>query len=310
MMKPIDHLLSARSLLDRLATYPATHAVVGPYWRLMRLDKPIGSLLILWPTLASLWLSSGGTPSLGLIFIFTLGTFLTRSAGCAINDFADRHVDGDVERTKDRPLVKGELTAKNALLCCALACFAAFALVLLTNKLTILLSFVGLALMVIYPFLKRHTHLPQVWLGFAMNWGIVMAASAQANTIAPGIWLLYAGTVCWTVAYDTFYAMVDREDDLRLGVKSIAIFFGEQDKLMAGVLQACALFAFHLAAQRFELGLIYYIVAIGGALVLFAYQQYLIKDYERSHCLKAFLNNGWVAFLLFLGVALHYQFGV
>lgn len=309
MIRPIEQKPPNKTPLSTISEYPAKHPIVGPYWRLMRLDKPIGSLLILWPTLASLWLSSAGSPSLKLIVIFTLGTFLTRSAGCAINDYADRHVDGDVERTKERPLVTGELSAKKALLCCTIVCLIAFALVLLTNQLTILLSFVGLGLMLIYPFLKRHTHLPQVWLGFAMNWGIIMAASAQANTIEPGIWLLFAGTVCWTVAYDTFYAMVDREDDLRLGVKSIAIFFGEQDKLMAGVLQLCALFAFYLAGQRFELGIFYHLVAIGGPAILFVYQQYLIKDYERSRCLKAFLNNGWVALLLFLGVLLQYQLG-
>lgn len=274
----------------------------------MRLDKPVGSLLILWPTLASLWLAAGGPPDIDLVIIFTLGTFLMRSAGCAINDFADRKVDGKIERTSNRPLARNELSAKNALLCFSVVCLIAFFLVLLTNKLTILLSFVGLILAVIYPFLKRITHLPQIWLGLAMNWGILMAFSAQAGTIAPGIWVLYAAAICWTVAYDTFYAMVDRDDDIRMGVKSIAILFGEQDRLMSGILQALTLIALYLVGQRFELGAAYYWVCIGGIGLLFVYQQYLIRGREREMCFRAFMNNRWVGLLLFAGVVSQYLF--
>ena len=303
-------VFNQRNLSSMALAFPnlhlSDHPRIGPYWRLMRLDKPVGSLLILWPTLASLWLASDGQPSVQLVVIFTLGTFLMRSAGCAINDFADRNVDGEVERTANRPLATGELSSKNAIVCFLIVCVVAFGLVLLTNRLTIILSFVGLALALIYPFLKRVTHLPQVWLGLAMNWGIIMAYSAQANSIAPSIWLLYAATICWTVAYDTFYAMVDRDDDIRLGVKSIAILFGDQDRLMAGILQLLALLALGLLGRRFELSSAYYAISIGAVAVLFLYQQYLIRGRERPLCFRAFMNNRWVALLIFLGVAAHY----
>ena len=268
----------------------------------MRLDKPVGSLLILWPTLASLWLAADGQPAIYLVVIFTLDTFLMRSAGCAINDFADRKVDGEVERTADRPLATGEIPAKNALICFVLICLISFGLILLTNRLTVYLSLVGVVLATIYPFLKRVTHLPQVWLGLAMNWGIIMAYSAQTGSLESNIWLLYAGTICWTVAYDTFYAMVDRDDDLRLGVKSIAILFGDQDRLMTGLLQGLAIIAFFLVGHRFNLGLAYQCISLGGISLLFIYQQYLIRGRERALCFRAFLNNRWVGLLLFAGV--------
>lgn len=286
----------------------AKHPIIGPYWRLMRLDKPVGSLLILWPTLASLWLAADGHPDIHLIAVFTLGTFLMRSAGCAINDFADRKVDGEVKRTANRPLAQGEITPKNALTCFAVVCLVAFLLVLLTNRLTIMLSMVGLVLAVIYPFLKRITHLPQVWLGLAMNWGIIMAFSAQAGALQPGIWVLYAATICWTVAYDTFYAMVDRDDDLRMGVKSIAILFGDQDRMMAGALQALTVLALYLAGQRFELSIAYQWITLGGVTLLFLFQQYLIRGREPPFCFQAFMNNRWVGLLIFAGVFAHYIF--
>lgn len=278
------------------------HPLIGPYWRLMRLDKPVGSLLILWPTLASLWIAGSGRPNIGLVIIFTLGTFLMRSAGCAINDYADRHIDGDVTRTTKRPLAMGELKATQAVYTFLILCVISFGLVLLTNRLTVYLSLAGAALAAIYPFLKRITHLPQVWLGLAMNWGIVMAYSAQANGLHPGIGVFYAATILWTVVYDCFYAMVDREDDLKIGVKSIAILFGEQDRLFCGILQLLSVFAFYMAGQRLELGAAYYLLTVIGVSLLFIYQQYLARDRDRVGCFAAFMNNRWVALMIFVGV--------
>ncbi|MEQ9208918.1 MAG: 4-hydroxybenzoate octaprenyltransferase [Pseudomonadales bacterium] len=278
------------------------HPVIGPYWRLLRLEKPVGSLLILWPTLASLWIAGQGHPAIGLVIIFALGTFLMRSAGCAINDFADRNFDGKVTRTTQRPLATGELQPKQAIYAFLILCAISFGLVLLTNQLTVYLSFAGAALAAIYPFLKRITHLPQIWLGLSMNWGIIMAYSAQANTLHPGIGVFYAATLLWTVVYDCFYAMVDREDDLKIGVKSIAILFGEHDRLFCGILQLMSVFAFYLAGQRLELGTLYYLLTVGGVFILFAYQQYLARERDRAGCFAAFMNNRWVALLIFVGV--------
>ncbi len=284
------------------------HPVIGPYWRLTRMDKPVGSLLILWPTLASLWIAGSGRPDISLVIIFTLGTFLMRSAGCAINDYADRHIDGDVTRTTQRPLATGELRPKQAVCTFLVLCVISFGLVLLTNRLTIYLSLAGAALAAIYPFLKRITHLPQVWLGLAMNWGILMAYSAQASTLHPGIGVFYAATILWTVVYDCFYAMVDRDDDLKIGVKSIAILFGEQDRLFCGILQLLSVFAFYMAGQRLELGTAYYLLTVGGVCLLFAYQQYLVRARDRAGCFAAFMNSRWVALMIFVGVFVETSF--
>ena len=286
------------------------HPQIGPYWRLMRLDKPVGSLLILWPTLASLWIAADGSPSISLIIILTLGTFLMRSAGCAINDYADRNIDGDVKRTAGRPLATGELEPRWALICFFTLCTLSFGLVLLTNALTVYLSFVAVVLAAVYPFLKRITHLPQVWLGFAMNWGIIMAYSAQSGTLHPGIGVFYAATILWSVAYDCLYAMVDRDDDLRLGTKSIAILFGDQDRLMCGLLQAMCLMALYMAGERLGLGTAYRWISIGGSALLFAYQQFLVRRRDRDACFAAFMNNQWVAFLMFAGVVSDTSLGV
>lgn len=284
------------------------HPQIGPYWRLMRLHKPVGSLLILWPTLASLWIAADGKPSVSLVIIFTLGTFMMRSAGCAINDYADRELDGHVERTRDRPLATGELAPQKALLCFIIVCVLAFGLVLLTNALTVYLAFVGAALTAIYPFLKRVTHLPQIWLGLAMNWGVVMAYSAQANTLHPGIGVFYAATILWCVVYDCFYAMVDREDDIRMGAKSIAILFGEQDRLICKLLQLMCLLALYMAGERLGLGGYYQWITLGGSALLFTYQQFLIRNRDRDGCFAAFMNNRWVALLMFIGVVVDTTF--
>lgn len=279
----------------------ANHPRLGPWWRLMRFDKPVGTLLVLWPTLWGLWLAADGWPSLHLLLIFTLGSILMRAAGCAINDYADRNLDGEVERTRNRPLATGELTPKQALGCFFVLITLAFFLVLLTNLLTIMLAFVGVLLAATYPFLKRWTHLPQLGLGLAMNWGMVMAYAAQAGALSPGIFVFYCAAICWTVAYDTCYAMVDREDDLRIGIKSIAILFGEQDKLMIGLLQTLTIGALWIGAARFELGG-WYLAMLAPLTGLFAYQQWLIRERSRSGCFAAFMNNRWVGPLVLLGI--------
>ncbi|WP_244904624.1 4-hydroxybenzoate octaprenyltransferase [Cellvibrio sp. PSBB023] len=273
----------------------------------MRMDRPIGTLLLLWPTLWALWLAAEGVPSLKNLLIFTLGVIVMRAAGCVINDFADRKIDGSVARTKDRPLATGAISSREAIGLFIGLCLLAFVLVLMTNLLTIELSVGGLLLAFCYPFMKRHTHLPQVVLGAAFAWGVPMAYAAEAGSLHENIWLIYLAVVLWTVAYDTFYAMVDRDDDLKIGVKSTAILFGEQDRLMTAILQILSLYALILVGDRFALGLLYYLgLAVAGG--LFAYQQWLIRFRAREACFKAFLNNNWVGVAIFVGVATDYYF--
>nr|WP_010130315.1 4-hydroxybenzoate octaprenyltransferase [Microbulbifer agarilyticus] len=276
-----------------------------PYWQLTRMDRPIGSLLLLWPTWSALWIAAEGWPGLHLFLVFTLGVILTRAAGCAINDFADRNIDGHVKRTKQRPLATGAATPKGALMLFAGLMLVAFLLVLTTNRLTILLALPALALAFCYPFAKRYTHLPQVVLGSAFSMGIPMAFAAVTGEIPAIAWLLFTANLLWTVAYDTFYAMVDRDDDLQIGVKSTAILFGELDKAMTASLQAMVVVALLMLGGRAELGALYY----GGVAVmagLFAYQQWLIRDRQRDACFKAFLNNNLAGMALFAGIFVHY----
>lgn len=275
------------------------------YWRLMRMDRPIGALLLLWPTLWSLWLAAKGMPSLKNLLIFTFGVIVMRAAGCVINDLADRKIDGNVARTKYRPLATGAVSSREAIGLFIGLCLLAFALVLMTNLLTIELSVGGLFLACCYPFMKRHTHLPQVVLGAAFAWSIPMAYAAEVGSLHENIWLIYLAVVLWTVAYDTFYAMVDRDDDLKIGVKSTAILFGEQDRLMTAILQILALYALVLVGNRFELGLYYYL-GLGVAGSLFVYQQWLIRFRARDACFKAFLNNNWVGLAVFVGLMANY----
>ena len=272
---------------------------------LIRFNRPIGTLLLLWPTLWALWLVAEGFPPWHLLLIFTLGTFLMRSAGCVINDLADRNFDGAVARTQNRPLVTGALSSNEALLIAAGLGLAAFVLVLFTNTLTILLSFGGVALAACYPFMKRHTYLPQLVLGAAFSWGIPMAFAAVSERLPPILWLLYTANLLWTVAYDTQYAMVDRKDDLKVGIKSTAILFGEMDRTMIAMLQLLALLALLLVGQRFELGPVFYLslVVVAG---LFGYQYTLIQKREPAGCFKAFLNNNYVGMAVFIGIVLHY----
>jgi len=282
---------------------PTSRSKLRAFASLTRLDRPIGIYLVLWPTLWSLWLAAKGTPRVDLLVIFVVGVVLMRSAGCAINDFADRKVDGHVERTRGRPLVTGEIKDWQAVLLFAVLCLASFGLVLLTNRLTLLLSLGGVVLAAIYPFMKRHTHLPQVVLGAAFAWSVPMAFAAQTDSLPPTAWLVFTTVLLWTLCYDTFYAMVDRDDDLKIGVKSTAILFGEQDRVITACLQFIVLFAMGMIGQRFELHWIYKI-SVGVAACLFAYQQWLIRKRERSACFRAFLNNNWVGMVIFVGIAL------
>lgn len=278
-------------------------------WRdfllLMRLDKPIGILLLLWPMLISLWLAAEGVPSFKNLCIFLAGCVLMRTAGCVINDYADRHFDRHVKRTKDRPITSGRIAPQQALLLFAGLCAVAFVLVLQTNPLTVYLSFGALTLAAVYPFCKRHTHLPQVVLGAAYAFAVPMAWTAERGDLNAQIWLLYAIVVLWTIVYDTFYAMVDRDDDLRIGVKSTAILFGEADRAITGVLQVMIVLGLLLLGQKFALGGMYY-SGVAVACLLFAYHQYLIRNRQREACFRAFLHNQWVGCALFVGVALHY----
>lgn len=273
--------------------------------QLMRFDKPIGTLLLLWPTLVALWLASEGVPLLKLLFIFGVGTFLTRSAGCIVNDLADRKFDGGVERTQNRPLVTGTVTVTEAIAAFIALMVAAFVLVLFTNTLTIGLSFVAVALASTYPFMKRYTHLPQVVLGAAFSWGIPMAFAAQLNDLPPALWLLYFGNLVWTVAYDTMYAMVDRDDDLEIGIKSTAILFGRYDVLMVGALQILTLIIWYVLGDAFGMSAPYFVALVVVAL-MFIYQLFLIRERDPQRCFKAFLHNNWVGAALFGGVAMHY----
>ncbi|EMA3642325.1 TPA: 4-hydroxybenzoate octaprenyltransferase [Providencia stuartii] len=275
------------------------------YSRLMRIDRPIGSLLLLWPTYWALWIAAQSIPSLHILIVFTAGVFLMRAAGCVINDFADRHFDGHVERTKHRPLPSGDVTEKEAKILFASLVGLSFLLVLTLNSMTIWLSVAGLALAWIYPFVKRVSHLPQVVLGAAFGWSIPMGFSAVSESLPLVCWVLFLVNILWSVIYDTQYAMVDRNDDLKIGVKSTAILFGQYDKLIIGILQIVMIVLLVLVGSLADLGAVYYI-ALSLSALLFIYQQKLMVDRERAPCFKAFLNNNYVGLILFIGIFLSY----
>lgn len=278
---------------------------VKHYIQLMRLDRPIGILLLLWPTLSALWIAAEGVPDLLVLTVFVLGVIIMRSAGCVINDFADRHVDGHVTRTQGRPLATGALVSKQALILFAGLGVTAFLLVLLLNSLTIMMSFVAIFLAALYPFMKRYTYFPQLFLGAAFGWAIPMAFAAQTGSVPTIAWLLFFANILWTTAYDTFYAMADREDDLLVGIKSTAILFGDDDRLIIGALQFSFLLAMVLVGQELEMSMIYYIGII-TALGLSIFQQQLVKDRRPEHCIQAFLNNNWLGMAIFVAIASHY----
>ncbi len=277
------------------------------YVRLMRLDKPIGILLLLWPTLWALWVAAEGLPNLGNLVIFVLGVVFMRSAGCVINDYADRDFDLHVRRTKERPLTSGRVTTKEALSLFALLIVASFVLVLFTNKETILMSFGGVFLAALYPFMKRVTYFPQVFLGAAFGWAVPMAFTAETGTVVEETWLLYIATLLWTIAYDTQYAMVDREDDLKVGIKSTAILFGEMDNIAILSLQTLTIITLALMGNQLSAGVVFYLgLAIAGG--LFVYQHTLTRHRDADMCFKAFLNNHWAGAAIFGGILIDYFF--
>lgn len=277
------------------------------YALLMRLDKPIGFFLLLWPTLWALLIAGEGQPDAQVLLVFILGVLLMRSAGCVINDFADTEIDRHVARTQNRPLAAGRIRKTEAIVLFVLLCLMALGLVLLLNTLTVMMSFVGVLLAATYPFMKRLTYLPQVYLGAAFGWAVPMAFAAQTGSVPPIAWLLFTTTVLWATAYDTMYAMVDRGDDLALGVKSTAILFGESDRLIIGVIQVMVLVSLVMVGVQVGLGWFYYAgVCVAGVLVF--YQQWLIRYRERKECFRAFLNNHWFGAAVFAGLLIDYLF--
>lgn len=276
------------------------------YAQLVRLDRPIGIYLLLWPTLWALWIASGGMPPLGILAVFIAGVVLMRSAGCAINDYADRDFDGHVTRTRNRPLATGQVSPKEALAVFMVLSLLAFLLVLQLNALTIAMSVVAVLLAASYPFMKRFHHLPQAHLGAAFAWGIPMAFTAVTGQLPPlGAWLLFLATLVWTVAYDTMYAMYDRADDLKIGVKSTAILFGHYDRLIIGILQATALALLLAVGWLQNLG-VWYGLGLLAAAGFALYQQWLIRKRDPQASLRAFLNNHWLGMAVFLGLAMDY----
>lgn len=271
-----------------------------------RLDRPIGIYLLLWPTLWALWIAAEGQPSYKLIFIFVMGVILTRTGGCIINDYADRNLDGKVKRTASRPLATGRISSKEALVVAAVIALLSFVLVLFTNLFTILLSVGALALACTYPFMKRYTYFPQVVLGAAFAWGIPMAFGAVSESVPLHAWIIFLANLCWTVAYDTFYAMVDRDDDLEAGIKSTAILFGDADLLMIGILEGLTLLALVLLGNKLALSGWYY-AGLAVAVVLWAWQLWQCRSRDRDACFRAFLHNHWVGAVIFAGLFLHYS---
>lgn len=267
----------------------------------MRADRPIGTLLLLWPTWWALWLAAEGTPPLWTLLVFTAGVWLTRSAGCVINDYADRWLDPHVERTRDRPLASGALSGKEALGLFALLMLTAFALVLTLNWQTIAMSGVAVVLAATYPYMKRHTHLPQVYLGMAFGWGIPMAFMAIQGQVPPVGWLLFVANILWSTAYDTWYAMVDREDDLKAGSRSTAILFGELDLVILGILYALFFAALSLVGQRAQLAWPYW-VGLALAVLLVTWEFWIARQRDRAACFRAFLHNSWVGLVIFCGL--------
>ena len=267
----------------------------------MRLDKPIGIFLLLWPTLWALWIAGNGQPDPLVAVVFISGVVLMRSAGCVINDLADRDFDSHVKRTRERPLASGRVSHEEALRLFSLLITGAFLLVMLMNTLTIVLSFVGALLAVSYPFTKRYIHLPQVHLGLAFGWAVPMTFAAQTGAVPKIAWLLLIATLLWAVAYDTIYAMVDREDDIRIGVKSTAILFDDADRPIIGIIQLLMLTVMLIVGHEARLGWTYY-VGLATAALFALYQQYLIKDREPARCFQAFLNNNWFGAVIFCGI--------
>lgn len=289
--------------MDRSLMRPTGLARVPDFLQLMRLNRPIGTWLLMWPTLWALWVAAEGIPDRRVLLIFIAGVYLMRAAGCVVNDYADRHVDGHVKRTRLRPLATGRISEGEAQALFLILVMAAFLLVLFTNLFTVMLSLVGVALAFIYPFMKRYTHLPQLFLGAAFSWAIPMAFGAVLGHVPFEAWLLFAANVAWTVAYDTQYAMVDRDDDLKIGIKSTAVLFGRADRLMIGLLQGLTLLLLAWVGLRLGFGGFFWL-GLAGMAATFVHQQFLIRERERDPCFQAFLNNHWSGLLVFAGIAL------
>jgi len=304
-VRPADASTRAERVLAFLlrGMAPGRRDKLYAYLQLTRMDRPIGALLLLWPTWWALWLAAKDFPPVGPLVIFTLGVFAMRAAGCAINDYADRKLDPLVARTAGRPIASGRVTPREALYVFAGLLVFAFVLVLFTNRLTILLSFAGAALAAAYPFTKRYTHLPQVVLGAAFGWSIPMAFAAVSNNVPPVAWLLFIANIIWSVVYDTEYAMVDRDDDIKAGAKSTAILFADADLVIIGVLMATFLLAMLLVGTRSGLGWPYWIGLCATA-GLFGYQQWIMRERARDACLTAFRHNNWVGLALWVGIVL------
>lgn len=296
-----------KSWLFLQAHWPAVRDRLQQYSRLTRLDKPIGILLLLWPTLWALWIAAAGTPDFRILLIFILGVVCMRSAGCVINDIADRRLDPFVERTKNRPIPSGKVTVPEALAVFVVLLTLAFLLVLQLDPMTIKLAFAGAALAIIYPFTKRYTYMPQLFLGAAFGWAIPLAFSAQAGELPVVAWLLFLTTVLWAVVYDTMYAIVDREDDIKMGMKSTAILFEDADRMIIGIVQVLVLIGLAMVGSRQEFSSVYFTGLLVASL-FFVYQQYLIKDRIRQRCFTAFLNNNWFGASVFVGIVLEYHF--
>lgn len=275
------------------------------YWILVRADRPIGIYLLLWPAMWALWIAGEGNPAWTVVLIFILGTALMRSAGCAINDFADRDIDGQIERTRMRPLATGVVSPKEAVLVFAVLSLLAFSLVLFLNTMTILYSLVAVGLAALYPFTKRYTQMPQLFLGLAFGWAIPMAFAALQNQVPLVAWVLFTATVIWALIYDTMYAMVDREDDLKVGVKSTAILFGRFDRLIIGLLQLLMLALLYWVGDLSGRGGLYQAGLFLGAMA-FLFHQYLIRDRDPQRCFRAFLNNNLFGLIVFLGLFFDY----
>ena len=277
------------------------------YALLMRLDKPIGTFLLLWPTLWALWIAAGGIPSLHLLLVFCAGVFLTRSAGCIMNDYADRNFDRYVERTRERPLTTGKVTPKEAFLLLASLLAVAFLLVLTTNRLTILLACAAIPIAGIYPYMKRYTYVPQLFQGLSFSWGIIMAFTAVSGGVPRIAWLVFIANILWSMIYDTTYAMADREDDLKIGIKSTAILVGELDRLFIGAVQTLMFIVFLIIGRQLEFGMVYYLSLMLAA-CLAVYHQFLIRDRRPDRCFRAFRHNNWLGAVVFIGIVLDYSF--
>lgn len=271
----------------------------------MRFDRPVGIYLLLWPTLWGLWIAGKGYPRLDVTFIFLMGVILMRASGCIINDYADRGIDIHVSRTKNRPMAMGRVSGKEAITLFIVVCLLAFALVLFTNWLTVALSVVGLLLAIIYPFAKRYTYMPQAFLGLAFGWSVPMAFAAQTGTVPNEAWLILTATVLWATSYDTMYAMADREDDARIGVKSTAILFGEADRVIIAMIQSIFLLTMIIVGEKLKMQFYFYI-GLGTSTLFIAYQHYLLKDRDPAKCIRAFANNSWLGACIFAGIVMDF----